>query len=374
LVGAADAGLAGRFDELIGDIYECVLEPGGWPAVLGRICATAGGAAAWIAVHYPGQVRSIYEIEVGTDPEQQRRLRTHYVAASPFIGAVHHVRVSDVISVEDVVDYDEFLAGRFYQEWAGPQGWPDLIMGVLTRDGERFTWLGLCLRERARPEHKARVAAILPHLERAIRISDLLEQRTAQAADLTALADSLTTGLILVDGDLRVRGINPAAERLLRSAGAMSVAAGRLHPPRNEAGARLAEAVRRCADRTADAGGASVVLDGPAGEVGLLVHVLPLSRPRANRDQAAVAALFLTNQSAPAPPPIEAFVDHFGLTPSETRVLLGLLDGRSPGAIAAVQGVSIATVRTHLRRLYDKTSTAGQADLVRLVASAGAPL
>ena len=46
-----------------------------------------------------------------------------------------------------------------------------------------------------------------------------------------------------------------------------------------------------------------------------------------------------------------------------------LLDGKNPRAIAAQQGVAMPTVRTHLRRLYEKTRTAGQADLVRLVAS-----
>jgi DNA-binding CsgD family transcriptional regulator len=33
------------------------------------------------------------------------------------------------------------------------------------------------------------------------------------------------------------------------------------------------------------------------------------------------------------------------------------------------QGIGIPTVRTHLHRLYDKTGTSGQADIVRLVAS-----
>lgn len=364
--------MVGGFSDLIGDIYECVLAPGQWPSVLARICQFVGGQAAWIAVHYPGQVRSVYEIEVGTDPEQQQRLRTHYVAASPFIGAVRDVRVHDVISVDDVVDYEAFLAGRFYQEWAGPQGWPDMIMGVLTRDGERFTWLGLCMGERANSGHKARVGQILPHLERAIRISDLLEHRTEEAADLAALAESLATGLILLDAGHGVRGINPAAERLLREAGALSVVGGRLRIPRGAPGESLTAALAACAAGSSETAGATVFLEGPAG--GLLVHVLPLARPRAPREAPAVAALFLTNPAAPAAAPIEAFVARFGLTASEARVLKSLLDGKSPGAIAAGQGVSIATVRTHLRRLYEKTATTGQADLVRLIVGAAATL
>ncbi len=360
-------------DALIGAIYECVIEPTGWPAVLARICAAVGGAAAWIAVHYPGQVRSIYEIEVGTDPEQQQRLRTRYVAASPFIGAVHYVARADILSVADAVDYDEFCSGRFYREWAEPQGWHDFILGVLAREADRFTWLGICMGERVRPEHKSRVAVLLPHVERAVRISDLLKLRTDQAADLAAMAESLATGMILVDGTAEVRGINAAARQLIASHPELGLVGARLRLPGDAAGTAVRAAIQACAEARQDASGATVLIDG-AEQDGLLVHVMPLTCPQDGRPGAAVAALFLTNPAAPSRAPVEAFVSHYGLTPSETRVLVALLEGKNPRAIAAAQGVAMPTVRTHLRRIYEKTGAAGQADVVRLVASLGASL
>ena len=62
-----------------------------------------------------------------------------------------------------------------------------------------------------------------------------------------------------------------------------------------------------------------------------------------------------------APPEEEApalpsgtIIQRFGLTPSELRVALALTEGKTPAAIAAQHGISLATVRTHLRRLYEK--------------------
>ncbi len=354
-------------DALIGAIYECVIDPTGWPAVLARICAAVGGAAAWIAVHYPGQIRSIYEIEVGTDPEQQQRLRTLYVAASPFIGAVHYVARADILSVADAVDYDEFQAGRFYREWAEPQGWHDFILGVLAREADRFTWLGICMAERVQPEHKARVAGLLPHVERAVRISDLLKLRTDQAADLAAMAEGLATGMILVDGAAEVRGVNAAARQLISSHPELGLVNGRLRLPADAAGTAIRAAIQACAEARQEASGATVLIEDEAGE-GLLVHVMPLTPPQDGRSGAAVAALFLTDPAAPGRAPVDAFVTRYGLTPSETRVLVALLEGKNPRAIAAAQGVAMPTVRTHLRRIYEKTGAAGQADVVRLVA------
>jgi DNA-binding CsgD family transcriptional regulator len=206
----------------------------------------------------------------------------------------------------------------------------------LAREADRFTWLGICMAERVRPEHKARVGALLPHVERAVRISDLLKLRADQAADLAAMAESLATGMVLIDSAMEVRGINLAARQLLASHPELGVVNGRL---------RL-----------------------PAEQGGLLVHVMPLNRPQDGRPGAAVAALFLTNPHAPTRAPVEVFVSHYGLTPSETRVLVALLEGKNPRAIAAAQGVAMPTVRTHLRRIYEKTGAAGQADVVRLVA------
>ena len=358
-----------RFSEIVGRIYECALEPENWPQALASVCEGVGGSAGWIAMHQPLLVRSTYEVEFGTDPDWQRRLREQYVAVSPFIGITHHVRAGEVWSVADIIDYDDFLRSRFYLEWSRPQGWGDTVMGVLTKTPERFTWLGVCLKGRAEAAHKARVAHFLPHVERALRISQLLEFRVAQSADLIAAVESLATGLVIVGADLRVRGINPAAERLIRETGALSHHDGRLRAPTTDGGATFHEALAACAGSRLDRAGASVLLPAQDGGVGLLVQVVPLPRQNASRGNDAIAAVFLSAPSEPGVAPMDAFVRHFGLTPSETRVLLAILRGETPRGIAKAHGLALPTVRTHLSRLYDKTATSGQTALVRLTSS-----
>ena len=369
----APAGLPlQEFSAIVGAIYECALDPTGWPATLDRVRAATGGAAAWIAVHYPNQMRSVYEIEVGTDPERQRQLREHYIAASPFIGVTHHVKLGDVIAVGDVIDYDEFARGRFYQEWSAPQGWRDFILAVIAKEADRFSWLGICMPQRATSEQKALAGAFRPHVERALRISDLLEQGRSEAADLAAAMEALPSGVVLVREDLTLHGHNPASERLMREARGPHPVNGRLAIPASPAGAELRAAIAASARSALDRAGASILFEDRAGGLGLLVHVLPLGRPLGHSSRDAVAALFVTNPAAPiAPTPMQAFVKRFGLTPSETRVLMALMEGKSPGAIAATQGVSMPTIRTHLSRLYDKTGTGSQAGVVRMVAGLG---
>ena len=57
----------------------------------------------------------------------------------------------------------------------------------------------------------------------------------------------------------------------------------------------------------------------------------------------------------------------FDLTAAEAAVAMQLTEGDGLAAVASRLGVSSSTVRTHLTRIFDKTSTHRQAELVRLL-------
>ena len=59
--------------------------------------------------------------------------------------------------------------------------------------------------------------------------------------------------------------------------------------------------------------------------------------------------------------------DLCGLTRSEAEIACMVADGMVPKAIARRLDVSLATVKTHLHRLFRKTGTRGQADIARRV-------
>jgi len=54
-------------------------------------------------------------------------------------------------------------------------------------------------------------------------------------------------------------------------------------------------------------------------------------------------------------------------TEGELRVLFVPSDGQTPEAIAVGPRISSATVRTHVKRLYEKTAGTGKADRMRRV-------
>lgn len=62
--------------------------------------------------------------------------------------------------------------------------------------------------------------------------------------------------------------------------------------------------------------------------------------------------------------------DAYRMTEREASIALKIASGRAVDATAAELGISINTMRTHLKRIYDKTQVAGQTELVnRILAS-----
>ena len=66
-------------------------------------------------------------------------------------------------------------------------------------------------------------------------------------------------------------------------------------------------------------------------------------------------------------PSVEVLRRIYRLTRAESQVAVRVLHGDGLAPIAEELSVSLTTVRTHLQRIFDKTGTHRQAELVRLL-------
>jgi DNA-binding CsgD family transcriptional regulator len=103
---------------------------------------------------------------------------------------------------------------------------------------------------------------------------------------------------------------------------------------------------------------------GSALRSSLIVHAKSLDGSvGASRRLVILVALHTTFE--PAPKNLQKV---FGLTPTETRIAIQLVKGRSLKEIAARADVSLGTVRKQLASIYAKTDTHRQAELTLLLA------
>ena len=187
----------------------------------------------------------------------------------------------------------------------------------------------------------------------------------------------LPTSALVLDGNGCILAANPPAKQILAAND------GLRHDERGKVRASLAceftgvarliaEGVARAKSETAAPPSAAIV-QRPSEKAPLLLIAAPLQRRRRRRLDAKDDGARLLLQIID---PIEQFDDRdelvrqaYGLTAREARIAVLIGCGQGNPEVAAMLGISINTVRTHLARCFDKMGIHSQGALIRLVAS-----
>jgi len=106
-------------------------------------------------------------------------------------------------------------------------------------------------------------------------------------------------------------------------------------------------------------------------------HLLPLTAGRRRKTGVAydaTAVLFVTRASLDTNAASDIIKKIFKLTPAEARVLLTVVELGGVSETARNLDVAESTVKTHLGRIFTKTDTKRQADLVKLIAAFSSPV
>lgn len=109
-------------------------------------------------------------------------------------------------------------------------------------------------------------------------------------------------------------------------------------------------------------GGSFEVISANGEEV-LLVEV----SPGYSRGLSTMAAVTVTLTRSRREVSINALRQRFGLTVAEASVAMALVAGKSVTAYAEEKGISIATVRSQVRAIFEKTGVSRMSGLVRLL-------
>ncbi|MBO9581630.1 MAG: hypothetical protein J7498_12115 [Sphingobium sp.] len=365
--------------DLIGQIYDCALDPALWPEVLAKINSRLGFLQATLTLQaMPGGVVLLSVASGISDDllESSRQYGPAVIAGWGGPARIAATPMEEPVLLSEVNPglYDGSCDNAFHREWYRPQGLIDTAAVVLTRDGHSLASISLTRHESQGPIGLGEMDAIrllAPHLRRAVTISRLLDVRAVAAATFESVIDLAATPILVTDGQLNVLHANGAAQALLDARDALMLAGGRLATALPAATQALAMAVTQAARDEAGIGrrGLGIPLLASDGTARAL-HVLPLrgGALRPGLVNQAVAAIFVSN-AAPYTADAGGLVAQlFGLSGGEARVFDLIAQGLTPAETAGRLGIGVSTVRTHLLHIFDKTGVRRQADLVRMAA------
>jgi DNA-binding CsgD family transcriptional regulator/PAS domain-containing protein len=362
--------------DLVGDIHEAALAPELWPAVLERVGDALGGMAIHLGIQrLPAGIDFVAFSRL--DPERVQTFRRRYasVQSNPVLTATAALPTGRLLPRRAVIDDLPYYTSEMYAEVIRPERMVDWSIAFLVKEPHLVAPIVISQPSGRPPldsRGKALLDRLLPHFRRSIQITERLGRLEAgHSAALDAL-DHLPCGALVVDGDGRILDHNGAAQRLLSAQDGLTATQGRLSCAKAADATRLRELIAGAAattqGREIDRPGGAMSVARPSGRRPYAILVGPLRTPGAGHGRGSPAAVaFVSDPESLSASPEAALRQLYGLTPAEASLAGCLLAGHDLNEAAAMQEIGRETARTHLRRIFAKTETKRQSELLRLL-------
>ncbi|AMO70611.1 helix-turn-helix transcriptional regulator [Sphingorhabdus sp. M41] len=209
---------------------------------------------------------------------------------------------------------------------------------------------------------------LFPYLRSCARAAVIVERERFHASVTAKLARKTGLGWFLLDrSGVIVESVSDRPDRLPGFSILSGMQGERFAFADRATETALADILDRCATGTAERSAAIEISSGPM----LHMRVSPFPASDYAWLCNAVALVTLHGESQMTADGCGLLVDLFGLLPSEARLAKELAGGKSLVEAADHMGLTIETVRNYSKKIFAKTGTTGQVDLVRSILANG---
>ncbi|SEE20125.1 DNA-binding transcriptional regulator, CsgD family [Rhizobiales bacterium GAS191] len=353
-------------------IYQSVLEPDNWPAILAAITTSLQSEHSILVTDKTPGSRFALGVTAGLSDEDAARFLSPETAAlwKPWQQSMPKARFVPTwkyVSDQEMEQSDMFQMvvrpANGYHGLCLQQETPDLSFHMAICRPRRLGRYNL--------EEAACAQALVPHLTTALQLQQRLGQSEARSLGLGALLDRLNDGAIVIDEAGRPLFLNATALAMVDAGDALRLGpGGTLRAASAQDSERLSAAIN--AVLRSQSTPIMVCVERGGGQSRLLLSLFPVERldmqmPGSHTPRAAIFV-----REATQPPRVNQAIlrEVFNLTSRESETAALLASGLAPKDIAAALGQRIGTVRFNMKRIFEKTGAHSQASLVALVLGA----
>ena len=357
-------------NELIENIYDASLDSTQWDAVLSNIADYYDASVCVLMCHNnffpqndihvhvrnPHEIQQLYMQEYFLDGDIWYQVaRRNWPKQSIIIGEEH---ISDT-QLRKTAFYNDILKpADGGQQLSGPiENSPTATKAIaISRpfSGKRFC-----------ESDKQSMSELVAHLKRAFDIHEKLCMGANQNSLLDRLLGMTSTAAIVCSTEGNIVFSNTLADNILKQGDGLSVSQGIL----NCAKRTITEEMHAVLKSVRSMGSFIMNVDGLKEYGTYRLMFFPIdNNQHAFGVHNDLVGIFIHQASNDRNLDTTFMQTLFGLTRSESLVSGLIYSGLTPAQIAEGNKVKISTVRTQLHRIFDKTGTRNQAQLVRLMA------
>ncbi|MBA5690390.1 helix-turn-helix transcriptional regulator [Rugamonas apoptosis] len=351
---------------LVEQVYEAALAPPHWRGLCELIAPAFGADSAVLALLDETGAARVLDRSANFSAALQAQYEQHYCHEDVWANRARELGLGQVFSSADLVADSDFTRSRYYADFCRPAGIFYVVGALLPLAPRELAVIGIHRPRRAghyERDDKRQLAAFLPHLQRALRLARRLEQTgLALGCGEAALACARVAAIVL-DAELTVLHATDSAAALLMPGSPLRLQHGRLSAAVGPGSPGLAQLVRAALPGPGRAPRAHALRLPRPGRPPLTLTVAPLPA----RADAAPHVLLLLRAPEQATVAAGVLRQLYELTPAEADVAKALAEGSSLAQFALAHRISMNTVKTHLQRVYAKTATSRQGELVALL-------
>lgn len=364
---------AHELSRLLDRIYQAALDPLVWPSAMQGISDAVGSGLSGLVVL--NKRSGTFPLTAG-DPrnaaEAIEDYTRHYAHIDELRGYARSRPAGEVTVTADV-SRDLLRRSQCYNDFYVRWDLKHFVGSYLVNDSTCEASLVVYRSDSEGGEYSqdevATIQLLVPHVTRALEVSRRLHVTSAETRQLYDALDMVGQGVVLLDRRGAVTWMNAAASDLVKNDDGIGVDP---HGLRIDDSAAM-NMVRRVAGGAGAsslelAEGCHVAAARPSGRAPYRIMAAPI-RPALDCGFSphTAAIVFIADPTRVSRRSRTALQALYGLTPVEAEMAGSLAEGKSIQEFAAERQISIETVRTHLKRVMQKTGTHKQAQLVTLL-------
>ena len=362
---------SGAFDALLDDMQAASLGLISWETVLHAISRLLGVPSA--GIHKDLWQGGGWGFYIDGDDSTFSDYFRHYAGIHPLALRTTATPAGLVLTDRMIMPRSEFERSEFYHDWARPNGFDQHLHVRLENDGHALVGLSVtrprCAREFGAAELRL-ARRMAPHLRRAVATYERFEEVRQANSGLMEALDRMRRGVFGLGADGRVVFANETARTVLARGGALRMDQGVLAATRADQTRMIHRLVGSVARGEVPA---VLTIERPDGRAPLRLEPVCLGGVARMTDlrPPMLILLLVHDPEIETDAAVALLRGRYGLTATEAAVASHTARGKGVAAVAAALGIGQGTVRSHLKRVFDKTQTNRQAELAWLVSSVG---
>lgn len=348
-------------------IFEGALETPPWQSLVRELRHTCGASHGDLLFQRPKSYSTdfveIFDFESRpSDITEQYRLRYSNTNPLPYFS----MQAGKAYTLREMIG--ELDDSPFYHDFLHPAGLDDLIMLYVEESGGFRCWLSVARRQELGPfstEDLVTCEWIAEHMQTALTIFSALKKIELDRDIYASALHNLHMGYVLLDQHGHVIRMDETAEQVLARNSDIFLHGNVLRVRLTEKNAELQKIIDEGLQYADNDYSRGLNIPG-ARQLGLMIKSAPDSPILASHIVPHLV-IYINEPTAETSAPKARIAELFELSPTEAALVAELVHGRTLAEAAANINITEQTARSYSKRIFSKTGTRRQAELVRLI-------